>query len=64
MEEEQTYESVLKEIAEVKKNMKLYDLGDIFVPEGFSYKEAVVRLLYLQRRKVQLRKSRKKDEEL
>jgi len=51
-----TYEQIVDEIRHAKDMIARYNAGDISLPHGFSYKDAVLRLRYLRTRQTQLSK--------
>jgi len=52
--QKQTLDSVVAEIKLVQGMITRYNAGDVSLPMGFSYKEAVLRLRYLRTRQSQL----------
>jgi len=55
-----TREQVVDEIRNVQDLLTRYNAGELTLPAGFSYKEAVLRLKYLRNRQSQLSKKRSK----
>ncbi|MBD3261055.1 MAG: hypothetical protein GF334_05135 [Candidatus Altiarchaeales archaeon] len=56
-----TYTEVVEEIKDVQRLIERSNRGDMTLPAGFSYKEAVLRLQYLRNRQRQLSKKAKRD---